>query len=70
MNLEEWKEFWAYLVGDMAIVEQMGSNRFDSVGEFLEWQRQEWIKLHEEIDFGAQVRAGQKVIQSMEETQA
>jgi len=47
MKLEEWEEFWAYLVKDMSIVERMGTNHLDSVGEFLEWKRQEWIKYHD-----------------------
>ena len=68
MNLEEWENFWAYLVGDYSIIEQMGVNHLDSVGEFLEWQRQEWIKHHEELGFGPMVRAGQAVIRSLRKT--
>ena len=68
MNLEEWENFWAYLVGDYSIMEEMGVNHLDSVGEFLEWSRQEWIKYHEKYDMGPRMRAGQAVIQSLRKT--
>ena len=68
MNLKDWEEFWAYLVGDYSIMEGMGVNHLDSVGEFLEWQRQEWIKHHDELDYGPMMRAGENVIRALRNT--
>lgn len=69
MNLEEWEEFWAHLVGDYSIIVGMGTNHLDTVGEFLEWQRQEWIKYlkddPEHVDCGM-TKAGREIIQSFE----
>lgn len=64
MNLKEWEEFWVYLVGDYSIMEQMGTNHLDSVGEFLEWKRQEWITNHDIYPAEGMVEAGRKIIQS------
>ena len=68
MNLEEWEEFWAYLVGDLSIAIQVGPNHLDNVGEFLEWKRQEWIKLHETYPAVGMVKAGQKIIRDLSES--
>jgi len=64
MNLEDWEEFWAHLVGDYLIVDEMGPNHLDNVGEFLEWQRQEWIKYHHECPDCGITKAGREFIQT------
>ena len=73
MNLEEWEEFWAHLVGDYSIMEEMGTNHLDNVGEFLEWKRQEWIKYlkddPEHADCGM-TKAGRRLIQRLSDLPA
>lgn len=64
MNLKEWEEFWAYFVGDNLIVIQMGPNRFDNIGEFLEWRRQEWIEHHHKWPDSGITKAGREYIQT------
>ena len=67
MNLEDWEEFWAHLVGDYSIMEEMGTNHLESVGEFLEWQRQEWIKYPGDYPDCGMTKAGRRLIQRLSE---
>lgn len=48
MSREDWEQFWMYLMKDLAIIVNMGCQHFDSVAEYLEWMRQEWLKWHDE----------------------
>ena len=62
MNEDQWEEFWAHLVGDHLIVDQMGTNHLDSVGASLEWKRQEFMKYHHKYPDCGITKAGRKFI--------
>lgn len=62
MNEKEWEEFWAYLVGEKLIVTNMGSHNKNSVGSYLEWKRQEWLKHHQDCPDCGITKAGREFI--------
>jgi len=60
MNQEEWESFWEYLIKDFAIFETVGTNGYESVGQYLEMKRVDWFVNRDIYDSSKQKIIGEK----------